>query len=321
MGSVVLSLDAELGWGFHDFESPPVDRVEAGRRGWSVMLELLEEYDVPATWAVVGHLMLDSCDGTHADHPAPPGWFAPERTEWRNRPDLRFAPALVEALFDSDVDHEFASHSFSHVLFGDPETDRELAAAELDRSMDIAADWGRTIESFVYPRNDVGHRDVLAEYGFGVYRGKSPTHDGVRGLFDSIVRSRSMLVEPAVDEYGLVNVPASLFLFGFEGPARTAAESVWADPMVVQARLGIDEAARRDGVFHMWLHPNNLTDPRDDERMRAILEHLDRRREETDIRVETMGETARRLENGRTVDGRVPSVEYDATELSSTPSD
>ena len=297
MGSVVISLDAELGWGFHDLETPPPHRVESGRRGWSHLLELVERFDVPATWAVVGHLMLESCDGEHSAHPAPDGWFARERNEWRTRPDLRFGSDLVREILEADTDHELASHSFSHVLFGDSETTPELARAELERSQEIAAEWGHTLESFVYPRNDVGHREELASAGFRTYRGRSPTPDGVRGLVDSVVRDRSLLVQPTIDEHGLVNVPASLFLFGFEGPMRTVAESIWADPMVVQARRGIDQAATQDGdgVFHMWLHPNNLCTDRDDERLYAILRHLARVREETGLTVETMGDVGRRI--------------------------
>ncbi|THE62984.1 polysaccharide deacetylase [Salinadaptatus halalkaliphilus] len=303
MGSVVISLDAELGWGFHDLETLPRNRVESGRRGWKACLELFDEFDVPATWAVVGHLMLESCDGIHDDYPAPDGWFARERNAWRDREDLRFGPNLVDAVLAADVDHEFASHSFSHVLFGQPETDRELAAAELERALEIATAWNQSVASFVFPRNDVGHRDILAEYGITAYRGISPYREGVRGFVDSTVRNRSLLVRPTVDEFGLVNVPASMFLFGFEGPARTVAESVWADPMVRQARRGIDEATRRDGVFHLWFHPNNLTRPRDDQRLRSILSYLDRTRASTDLTVETMGDVARRLEHARGVDG------------------
>ena len=313
VGSVVISLDAELGWGFHDLEDPPEDRVESGRRGWNVMLELLDEFDIPATWAVVGHLMLEECDGRHADHPAPPGWFGRERGSWRDREDLRFAPDLVTDILRADADHEFASHSFSHVLFGDEGTDRELADAELERAVEIADVWDQSIDSFVYPRNDVGHRDVLADHGLSAYRGKSPTRDGVRGLVDSTLRGQSMITEPEIDEYGLVNVPASMFLFGFEGPARTVVESVWTDPMLELARRGIDDAVESDGVFHMWLHPNNLTSERDDRRMRAILAYLERRRAETDLTVETMGAVARRLQGfeGAGVmeraDGQVPA--------------
>ncbi len=300
-GSVVLSLDAELGWGFHDLESPPPQRVEAGRRGWSTMLKLLDEFEIPATWGVVGHLLLDSCDGRHADHPAPDGWFERERTEWRDREELRFGTDLVAALLEADVDHEFASHSFSHVLFS--EIDRELAVAELERSREIATEWGESFDSFIYPRNEVGHRDVLAEQGVRAYRGRTPYREGSRVVFDSAIRDRSLLVDPVIDEHGLVNVPASLFLFGFEGAARTVAESVWADPMVRVAKAGIDEAVRSNGLFHMWLHPNNLTHERDDRRMRTILSYLDRRRAETDLSVETIGDVARRIESG--VDGTV----------------
>jgi len=312
VGSVVLSLDAELGWGFHDLPEPPTDRVESGRRGWTAMLELLEEFDIPATWAVVGHLMLDSCDGEHADHPAPDGWFDRERGEWRDREDLRFGRGLVRDLFESAVDHEFASHTFSHVLFGRPETDRELAAAELERSTAIAEEWGCSFESFIYPRNNVGHRDVLAEHGVSAYRGWTPNREGVRAVFDSMVRDRSLLVEPFVDEYGLVNVPASLFLFGFEGPARSVAESIWEDPMVALARCGIDEATTSDGTFHMWLHPNNLTTERDDRRMRAILSYLDRRRSDSDLVVETMADVARRIRCSRGVDGEPTRIDAQA---------
>jgi len=308
VGSVVLSLDAELGWGFHDLRNPPTRRVEAGRRGWSTMLELLEEYRIPATWAVVGHLMLESCDGRHADHPAPDGWFERERTDWQDREDVRFGPDLVRDLLGSDVDHEFASHSFSHVLFGRPETDRELAAAELERSLEIAADWNQCVESFIYPRNSVGHRDVLAEQGLRAYRSKSPTGHGIRCIFDLTVRNKSLLVTPTIDEHGLVDIPASLFLFGFEGSARTVAESVWDDPMVALARHGIDQATERDGIFHMWLHPNNLTHERDDRRMRAILSYLAQRRAETDLTVETMADVVHRVTGATAEAGVKPTV-------------
>ena len=295
VGCVVISLDAELGWGFHDLESPPSTRVESGRRGWSTLLSLFESFDVSATWAVVGHLFLDRCDGAHADHPSPPEWFHRERTVWNDRPDLRFGPDLIQAICDSPVDHEIGCHGFSHALFGEPATTRSIARAECDRSLELADDWGLSMETFVFPRNSVGHRDVLAETGFRTYRGPTPIPDGSRAVLGSLVSGRSLLVEPTVDEYGLVNVPASTFAFGFEGRARSVAETVWADPMVVQARRGIDEAVDGDGVFHLWFHPNNLVTDRDDERIRAILSHLATRRDETGLSVETMGSIGRRV--------------------------
>ena len=303
MGSVVISVDAELGWGLHDLPLPPRDRIEGARAGWQRLLDAFETFSVPATWAVVGHLFLEDCDGRHADHPSSTDWFARERGSWRARPDLRFGSDLVDRITDAAAGHELACHSFSHVPFDAPETSRELARAELDASLAAARAHDpdfEGFESFVFPRNGVGHRDVLAERGFACYRGGAPAGrfaevPGARPL-SKLARATAApprLVTPRIDEFGLVDVPASLFLFGFEGRARTLAEAVWDDPVLRAARRGID-AAVEGGVFHLWLHPNDLTEARDLRRVRAILDHLTERREATSLTVETMGDVAAR---------------------------
>lgn len=296
MGSVVISIDAELAWGFHDLPNPPTHRIEAARAAWLRLLSLFEEFSIPATWAVVGHLFLEECDGVHRDHPASPAWFERDPGGVADGESVWFGPDLIEAIRESTPIHEIASHSFSHAEFGDPETTREKAVAEVEASIEAAADQGISLHSFVFPRNDVGHRDVLASYGFTSYRGVRP-----RRWFDAmpapragklldftLVRSAPPLVTPTVDEYGLVNLPASLDLFGFEGAARSLASPVFGDPIVRQARVGIDRAIESEGVFHCWLHPNNLLAERDFARLRAILSYLADRRDSTSLAVETM---------------------------------
>lgn len=78
------------------------------------------------------------------------------------------------------------------------------------------------------------------------------------------------LVKPRLDEYGLVNLFVSLFLFNFEGVARSAVASIGRDPVVKQAMKGIDDTAENDGVFQ-WCHPHNLRTDRDFERIEATL--------------------------------------------------
>lgn len=294
MGSVVISVDAELGWGFHDKEAP-TSRVEAARSGWKRLAQLFDEYDVPATWAIVGHLLLEDCDGRHEDHPAGPEWFEREREEWATRPDLRFGSDLVERIVTASVDHDIGCHTFSHVLFGDSETTRETASAELELAIAAGKRAGLHYSSFVFPRNNVGHRDLLAEYGFETYRGRRTEHRSTTRKFAeaTVLNSDPKLVAPARDEYGLVNIPASLFLFGFEGRARRAVASVFEDPIVEHARSGIDAASRSDGIFHMWLHPNNLVAKRDVRRIETILSYLEESRPE--ITVETMADVADRI--------------------------
>lgn len=295
MGSVVISIDAELGWGFIDFESPPIRRVECAREAWSFLCDRLDAHGIPATWAVVGHVFQESCDGDHSDHPAWPEWFERERGPWADRPDLTCGAGLVRRVQNASVDHDIGGHTYSHVEFGKSTTSRETASAELSRSVELAEEWGVDLRSFVFPRNNLGHRDVLAEHGFDVYRDVRPgPRRGVTGRFiDSVRRVAPPLVRPAVDEYGLVNFPASLFLHGFEGVPLRATSLGGHDPIATLARRGIEAATREDGVFHCWLHPNNLVGPRQRRRLERILETIDAHRE--DLRVETMADVADRV--------------------------
>lgn len=303
----MISIDAELGWGHHDREDPPERRLANARRGWSRLGDLLDRYQVPATWAVVGHLMLEDCDGVHADHPLSPEWFARESGEWDGRPELRFAPDLVDDVLSADVDHELACHGFSHAPLDHVHASRRVMRAELDACIEVARAWDVEFSSFVYPRNRIGHRDVLAEYGFTCFRGSSPKgRHAIRTLrpFQKVARgtvTSPATVTPTIDEHRLVDVPGSMYLFGFEGWLRTAAEALWADPMVEQAERGIDAVAGRDGgVFHVWFHPNDLRSPRDVVRVERFLRYLADRREETPLEVETMAEVAARTLQGET---------------------
>jgi len=331
-GTVVVSVDAELGWGHHDLATPPHERVEYARTGWIRLLDSFDEYDVPATWAVVGHLFLEDCDGVHADHPAPPAWFERERGAWADRPDLRFGPDLVDRIETAAADHEVGCHTFSHVRFDAPETTAALARAEL-RASERAA--GRSFESFVFPRNGVGHRDALADAGYACYRGTVPPSRSAgpsafalsalsalagddarrraRKLVGGLAGRAPPLVRPTLDEYGLVNVPASLYCFGFGGAARAVVESTAGDPIVRRVRAGLDAAADRGGVLHLWLHPNNVYNDRHARRLEGVLSAVAARRDAGDVAVETMGSIAARVREraGERGDAAPGSVEAD----------
>jgi len=298
MGDVVVSLDAELSWGYHDLPDAP-DRVADARQGWDAALDALATYRVPATWAVVGHLFHESCDGTHADHPLAPEWFsctagtADAADEWR-------APDLVTDIRESSPDHEIAAHTYSHVPMTQSYATEGVADAEFDGCMRAAGEHDLSLDTLVFPRNQVAHRDRLAANGFECYRGVRPRrwYEGTRlrpalKLLDwSRVGTAPDLVHPTVDEHGLVNVPASLYLYSFQGAARTAAACIGSDPALAVAKRGVRKAAANDGVFHVWLHPHNLLAPGGETRFRRLLAYIDYQRATTDLRVRTMREVA-----------------------------
>lgn len=304
MGTVVISIDAELGWGVQDYPDGerPTKRIARSRWGWEQLAETLAEYDIPATWAVVGHLFESECTGAHVGHPTPPGWFAHERGEDPIDERYRYAPELLADLTGSDAGHDIGANTYSHADFGADYATEALARAECDRTTEAAEAVGVDLRSFVFPGNRVGHREILAESGFTCYRGADPERgpDGassapLRTLARAtVVRDPPPLVEPSVDEYGLVNIPTSLYLFGFEGAARQVLAATVGDPVVKQAKLGIDAAAAGEGICHLWLRSNDVTSAADLERLRTICAYLDSVRAETDLTVETMRSVADR---------------------------
>jgi peptidoglycan/xylan/chitin deacetylase (PgdA/CDA1 family) len=296
MGSVVISLDAELGWGFHDRDPVPADRIRSARTAWRDLCRLFDRFDVPATWAVVGHLLLADCDAEHPGHPAgprccdgAPGAMAADEA-WHGRD-------LVERVLAADADHDLAGHGFTHVHFDHGLMRREFAAAELRAWGATAAAVDVSPGSFVFPVNRVGYRDLLVEHGFDAYRGRQPSRRGrVRKLSDALrACGTPPLVSPSVDEYGLVNVPASAYLFGFDGYARSAVEAVRGDPVVDRVERALAALDERGGVLHLWFHPHDLVRERDFERVRRVVEAVARARATTDVRVETMAAVADRV--------------------------
>ena len=303
MRSVVISIDAELAWGFHDLPNPPTERISSARKSWWYLIDLLEQTRIPATWAVVGHLFLDGCDGTHPNHPLSGSWFEQDPGGESHAESVWFGRDLIERVAESEVSHEIGSHSFSHVEFGRPETTRAVAEAEVEHAVELASRNGVGLESCVFPRNRVGHRRVLADNGFRCYRGVSPKrwYDGLvirpfgKLLDHSLGMTHPPIVEPYTDEYGLVNVPPSIHLYTFEGAPRSVVETVFDAPIVRQTRLGLDALRERDrGVFHLWLHPNDITGSEDRRRMESIAELLVEYRQRYGIEIRTMADVARR---------------------------
>jgi len=306
MGTVIVSVDAELGWGFFDTPEPPMDRLTQSVWGWHQLCCLCDRYEIPATWAVVGHLFLDQCDGFHYDHPLGPDRFEREQTEWASETSLRFGPSLIEDLLSSDVDHEIGSHSFSHIDFESDLVTEDVVRAEFTQ-FEAAVSDELSVDSFVYPRNHIQYREILAESGMLCYRGSSPTRRRDRPVRRKVGKlwqatvTTPPLVSPTVDEYGLVNIPASLYLFGFEGYGRTIAELLGTDPVVRQAVRGIDRVADTDKLFHLWLHPNNIMTTADVKRLDAIWSYLASARDDRRVTIKTMGEVAREAKRDRTL--------------------
>ena len=282
-GIFTLSLDFELIWGTMDRAG--VDRfAEACRVERDVvierLLELLCRYEISATWCVLGHLFLDRCHyetngRKHPDIVRPThswmneDWFKNDPVSDETAAPNFYGRSLVEKIRRAPVRQEIGSHSFSHIIFGDPGCTREAAESDLRACVVAARQAGVTLQSFAFPRNSVGHRDLLKKYGFRSYRGPEPRWYAstsaprlmrrLAHFFSVAAAGAPPVVEPRRDEYGLWNIAGSMMYFPMHG-VRAA---IPVSQRVKRAISGLERAARERKVFHLWFHPTNLADHTD----------------------------------------------------------
>ncbi|MCI0438026.1 MAG: polysaccharide deacetylase family protein [Chloroflexi bacterium] len=312
-GVFLLSIDTELAWGgVHDGSfrrrSPHYLRTRdvIGR-----LLRLLDEYEIHATWAVVGHLMLESCKphgGRKHPEIARPAyswlrgdWFASDPCANASAAPFWYGPDIVQRILDCGTRQEIGSHGFSHMIVGDPGCSRECFDSELKASREAAKRWGIELKSFVFPRNSIGHLDVLAANGFTSFRGVTKT--GYRLLPGTLQRVgrgiENMLPSPAVTAHPrktgeLWDLPATCFYLHRDGWARRA-------PIAFRVRKsvsGLRKAASERAIHHLWFHPFNLASDPDGllDGLKAIFAEAARLREQGGLLNPTMGEMAGSLQ-------------------------
>lgn len=269
----VISIDVEMSWGAvhhgrpHDASPYRLEREVVART-----LALMERHGISATWAVVGHLFLAECTAAAGSHPhpeivrpeypwLPDDWYDLDPVSNAAAAPTWYGPDLVDAIRACPVPQEIGSHSFGHVIAGDPGCGPEAFRTDLAAARALAEAEGLALRSFVYPRNSIGHLDVLAAAGFTSYR--SPTPDrfpGITGwrrrataLVDTVRPLATATFQPVV-RGRLVDIPQTYLFDPDSKRARRLGTMAWS--LAVRRRLR--HAVRTSSLFHMWFHSHNL---------------------------------------------------------------
>lgn len=308
-GTFMFTLDTEAQWGVPERPSSHEYSRHVGtefRRVVRALLDLLDEYSIPATWAVVGHLFLEECkrhdEGelqlAKPSHSWFPDWYRNDPASNMLADPGWYSPDVIDAIQSATTRHEIASHSFSHCIFGDTGCGHQVAVSELLACQKLAEKRGIDLRSFVFPRNSVGHLDVLKEYGYTCYRGlsaRSPSSDvpklprTLAGVAIEFVPTAPPMSECSVTE-GLVNIPGSMLIRSRSGWRRIIPLRL----TQARAQKGIARAAETGAIFHLWTHPLNFACRSDAmfELVRRIFATVDRKRSQGLIRTCTMREVA-----------------------------
>jgi len=309
-GTMVISLDTELAWGTIDKPDSYQNNLEDYKKTREIIdkiLVLFIEKNISATWAFVGHLLLESCkeknDIKHPDYIRTNfshyknDWFKMDPASNIEEEPLWYGKDIVEKVINSDVYQEIASHSFAHLLYGNSETKKETAISDLEEFEKAINDYNIDCKSFVFPRNQVGFIDELKKFSYITYRGEEPSwYDGfsrypkkVAHMVDQFFAITPPVVEP-VNNDGLLNIPASMLYLSMDGFRKY----IPLKSRINKAKKGINSAIKKGKIFHFWFHPFNLATAPDKliPGLEEIIDYANEMRKSNKLEIKTMGETA-----------------------------
>lgn len=306
-GIFVISIDTELAWGTFD-HGGHIKYKEAYKKYRFIIaniLALFKKYEISATWAIVGHLFLDSCNkenrNLHPDiirpihHWFPYDWFKFDPGANISQDDVWYGSDIVEMISDTIPKQEVASHSFCHPVFSDVGCSRETAESDISKCVELAKARNIKLHSFTFPRNSPGHLDILSKYGFKVFRGENAMFFNIRPnllrkglllLSDMLAVTPPVLTPDFALNGKLIKVKGSM-LFRF---AHGASKFIPKDVRLKKAKKGIDKAIKEGKIFHMWLHPISFawdTTHMFDE-FEGILEHANNQRKAGNLQILTL---------------------------------
>ena len=279
-GKLIISLDFELYWGVRDRVSLSAcaDRLLGARAAIPRILEIFEQFQLHATWAIVGFLFAKDGKDNSSSHPQ----ILPQYVDHNLSPyrDLtstgsdettdsyHFAPTLIE-LIRATPNQEIASHTYSHYYCLEEGQTLDAFRADTQAMVDVARQHGLHFKAIAFPRNQISgpHLDVCREHGIETFRG-TPRHwpyNSVAFLDQSLLRRGTRLVDSYVPllgyhtysgstvEHGIHNMPASSYFRPYYHRLRLLE---WLK--LKRIRDTMLHAAQRGEVCHIWWHPEDF---------------------------------------------------------------
>jgi peptidoglycan/xylan/chitin deacetylase (PgdA/CDA1 family) len=276
--AVCISSDFEMSWAFRGRGRHAAEHIGiTERQNVPRILQLLEKYSVPITWATVGHLFLESCERgesgfPHAHMPRPVvndrwegDWYKHDPcTDFRKDPSW-YAPDLIQQVIACKTPQELGTHSFSHVSFADHCSTPELVQREMEECVRVMKPFGVKPRAFVFPHNisEYSYLPLLADAGITAVRHR-----------DKKIR----LSYPERTPSGVYKIYESMNL-------RAARHYDYVD----KARIFIEKAMERHAAYALWFHPSDPIDVFENQ-FQGILKYVDSERKSGRLWVAPMSE-------------------------------
>lgn len=291
-----LSVDCEGLWGMADnaavIEGGAINQASL-TEAYAVLRQTLERYQVKATaafvscFAVPQEALRDRIPLFERMAAANPAWFKHILSALKSGALAGWSGASFYRAMAA-AGHEMAWHGTTHQSLAD-DASAETIALEMELMPQLFAELGAAPGSIVFPRNRVGHLDLLRRQGFDCYRAALP--GGLRSRLLALANEWNVLDsrvhEQPVVAGGWHKSPAGHFLNWPSGIRRTVPPAV----TVRRWTHMLDLAINCGGYVHMWFHPHNLiTAPAMRQAFVEIIRHVGERAARGEIANLTMSE-------------------------------
>jgi hypothetical protein len=217
---------------------------------------------------------------------------------------FHFGASLLDAIRRADG-QEIATHTFSHYYALEPGQDAADFEADLEAALEVARRRGDSLESIVFPRNQVNeaYLPICAAHGLSAFRGTGSSWlqraHPIGGI--SSVRRAARLLDSFAPLPGhsafaprpgtaITDVPSSRFFRPYAA-WRGAIDSL----RVSRVTRELAYAARNGLVYHLWWHPRNFAadTERNVEALRHVCDRFDLLRRELGMASSSMADVAR----------------------------
>lgn len=286
----------ELNWGVHDVLTLEQysENLLGSRLAIPRILQLFSEYDIHATWAIVGMLYCKSKEEllsklANLDLPYEREEFSPKHIlsivgENEDVDPFHYAYSLIEKI-KVVPNQEIATHTFSHYYC--LEAGQQINHFEKDLQAVMEVQQG--VSSLIFPRNQTNNEylNMCKKFGINAYRGNEDSwiYRPYTSKTNSSIKRATRLLDTYINLTGhhtyslskiekqpIINVKSSRFLRPYNNKNK----------MLEKIRLNrikksLTVAAKSDEIYHLWWHPHNFGKDMEESLifLEEILKHVD----------------------------------------------
>ncbi|MBN1230774.1 MAG: polysaccharide deacetylase family protein [Anaerolineales bacterium] len=289
IGYFILSLDTELGIGYYDLDEKrhAIFSPDGSRERESIrrLLELFEKYEIRATWAIVGHMMFETCE--FCEWCPVKNWqgkYQSYEEAYGTSHPLWYGKDMVDLIYAHRDNNEIGFHGYTHEVFSDSAMSMERTQKEILEWKRLASRWGIEPASIVFPRDRVGNLKIFQQAGFRCFRSDRTyplwervpylgkfikTLDRIFGITSPNVYS---LDQNEITQ-GLVNMQSSEHFFDLNRHIKDILDNAGLSFLHTRRTLrAVRKAMRQGKAFHLWAHPWTFQSNHDFEKLEKVLQ-------------------------------------------------